>query len=35
LEIPGVEAKALIYLLKNDLSFSAGSVCSTTKAEMS
>ncbi|MDA8430659.1 MAG: cysteine desulfurase family protein [Geobacteraceae bacterium] len=31
LTIPGVEAKALIHLLKNKLSFSAGSACSTVK----
>ncbi|HIJ89090.1 MAG TPA: cysteine desulfurase [Desulfuromonadales bacterium] len=31
LTIPGVEAKALIHLLKNRLSFSAGSACSTVK----
>jgi cysteine desulfurase len=30
-----VEAKALIHLLKNKLSFSAGSACSTTKVEPS
>ena len=35
LTIPGVEAKALIHLLKNKLSFSAGSACSTTKVEPS
>ncbi len=29
--IPGVEAKALIHQLKNKLSFSAGSACSTVK----
>jgi cysteine desulfurase len=33
--IPGVEAKALIHLLKNKLSFSAGSACSTIKVEPS
>jgi len=33
--IPGIEAKALIHLLENKLSFSAGSVCSTTKVEPS
>lgn len=33
--IPGIEAKALIHLLKNKLSFSAGSACSTTKVEPS
>jgi cysteine desulfurase len=31
LTIPGVEAKALIHLLKNRLSFSSGSACSTVK----
>lgn len=31
LTIPGVEAKALIHSLKNRLSFSAGSACSTVK----
>jgi cysteine desulfurase len=31
LTIPGVEAKALIHHLKNKLSFSAGSACSTVK----
>jgi cysteine desulfurase len=35
LTIPGVEAKALIHLLKNKLSFSAGSACSTLKVEPS
>lgn len=35
LTIPGVEAKALIHLLKNKLSFSAGSACSTIKVESS
>jgi cysteine desulfurase len=35
LTISGVEAKALIYLLKSKLSFSAGSACSTTKVEPS
>lgn len=35
LTIPGVEAKALIHLLKNKLSFSAGSACSTVKVEPS
>ncbi|MGD9948278.1 MAG: cysteine desulfurase family protein [Desulfobulbus sp.] len=35
LTIPGVEAKALIHLLKNKLSFSAGSACSTIKVEPS
>ncbi|WP_026843201.1 cysteine desulfurase family protein [Citrifermentans bremense] len=33
--IPGVEAKGLIHLLKDRLSFSAGSACSTTKVEPS
>jgi len=35
LTIPGVEAKALIHLLKDKLSFSAGSACSTVKVEPS
>jgi cysteine desulfurase len=35
LTIPGIEAKALIHLLKNKLSFSAGSACSTVKVEPS
>lgn len=35
LTIPGVEAKALIHLLKDKLSFSAGSACSTIKVEPS
>jgi cysteine desulfurase len=35
LTIRGVEAKALIHLLKNRLSFSAGSACSTIKVEPS
>lgn len=35
LTIPGVEAKALIHLLRNKLSFSAGSACSTIKVEPS
>jgi cysteine desulfurase len=35
LTIPGVEAKALIHQLKNKLSFSAGSACSTVKVEPS
>lgn len=35
LTIPGVEAKALIHRLKNRLSFSAGSACSTIKVEPS
>lgn len=33
--IPGIEAKALIHTLKDKLSFSAGSACSTTKVEPS
>ncbi len=33
--IPGIEAKALIHALKNKLSFSSGSACSTTKIEPS
>jgi len=33
--IPGVESKALTHLLKDKLSFSAGSACSTTKVEPS
>ncbi len=33
--IPGVESKALIHLLKNQVSFSASSACSTTKVEPS
>jgi len=33
--IPGIEAKALIHALKDNLSFSAGSACSTTKVEPS
>lgn len=33
--VPGVEAKALIHALKDKLSFSAGSACSTTKVEPS
>jgi cysteine desulfurase len=33
--IPGVEAKALIHRLKNKLSFSVGSACSTVKVEPS
>lgn len=33
--IPGIEAKALIHTLKSELSFSAGSACSTTKVEPS
>jgi Cysteine sulfinate desulfinase/cysteine desulfurase and related enzymes len=35
LTIPGVEAKALIHNLKEKLSFSAGSACSSTKVEPS
>lgn len=35
LTIPGVEAKALIHGLKNRLSFSTGSACSTIKVEPS
>jgi cysteine desulfurase len=35
LTIPGIESKALINILKNELSFSAGSACSTTKVEPS
>lgn len=35
LTIPGVESKALIHHLKNKLSFSAGSACSTIKVEPS
>lgn len=35
LTIPGVEAKALIHRLKDKLSFSAGSACSTIKVEPS
>lgn len=35
LTIPGVEAKALIHVLKDKLSFSAGSACSTTKVQAS
>ena len=35
LTIPGVEAKALIHQLKNKLSFSSGSACSTTKVDPS
>ena len=35
LTIPGVEAKALIHQLKDKLSFSAGSACSTIKVEPS
>jgi cysteine desulfurase len=33
--IPGVEAKGLIHRVKDKLSFSAGSACSTTKVEPS
>jgi cysteine desulfurase len=32
---PGIESKALIHLLKNDLSISAGSACTTTSVEPS
>jgi cysteine desulfurase len=35
LTVPSVEAKALIHRLKNKLSFSAGSACSTIKVEPS
>lgn len=35
LTIPGVEAKALVHQLKNKLSFSTGSACSTLKVEPS
>lgn len=35
LTIPGIESKALIHILKNKLSFSSGSACSTTKVEPS
>lgn len=35
LTIPGVEAKALIHVLKSELSFSAGSACSTVKVQPS
>ena len=35
LTIPDVESKALINLLKKDLSFSSGSACSTSKVEPS
>lgn len=35
LTIPGIEAKALIHLLKDKLSFSVGSACSTIKVEPS
>ncbi|MBN1969155.1 MAG: cysteine desulfurase [Candidatus Delongbacteria bacterium] len=35
LTIPGVESKALMLKLKNDLTFSAGSACSTIKVEPS
>lgn len=35
LTIPGVEAKALIHVLREKLSFSAGSACSTTKVQPS
>lgn len=33
--LPGVESKALIHLLKDKISFSASSACSTTKVEPS
>lgn len=33
--IPGIEAKGLVHVLKDRLSFSAGSACSTTKVEAS
>jgi cysteine desulfurase len=32
---PGIESKALIHLLRNDLSISAGSACTTTSVEPS
>ncbi|OPX62562.1 MULTISPECIES: cysteine desulfurase family protein [unclassified Methanoregula] len=32
---PGIESKALINLLKNDIAFSAGSACTTTSVEPS
>jgi cysteine desulfurase len=32
---PGIESKALIHLLKDDLSISAGSACTTTNVEPS
>lgn len=35
LTIPGVEAKALIHVLKGKMSFTAGSACSTTKVQAS
>ena len=35
LTIPGVESKALMHVLKDSLSFSAGSACSTIKVEPS
>lgn len=35
LTIPGIEAKALIHVLKGRMSFAAGSACSTTKVEPS
>jgi cysteine desulfurase len=35
LTLPGIEAKALIHLLKDKMSFSAGSACSTVKVEPS
>lgn len=33
--IPGVEAKGLVHLLKDELSFSTGAACSTTKVKPS
>ena len=33
--IPGIENKALIHILKDKLSFSAGSACTTTKVKPS
>jgi cysteine desulfurase len=32
---PGIESKALIHLLRDDLSISAGSACTTTSVEPS
>ena len=32
---PGIESKALIYSLKNDVAISAGSACTTTSVEPS
>jgi len=32
---PGIESKALIYSLKNDIAISAGSACTTTSVEPS